>query len=136
MGRHKVCLVKELPSGMSRIERIENRSIGLYNIKGEFYAIRNSCPHQGAELCQGKIQGMMLPSDPGEYLHGREGEIVRCPWHGWEFDIKNGKSVFDPFRCLVKTYAVEVVGEDDEASPGVETFPVEVESGWIVVIVS
>ena len=86
-------------------------------------------------MCVGHIQGIMLPSDPGEYLYGRDGEIVRCPWHGWEFDITNGKSVFDPFKCLVKTYDVEVVDRPEEDSPSVETYQVTEEAGWIVVTV-
>ncbi|TDF95204.1 Rieske (2Fe-2S) protein [Paenibacillus piri] len=135
MGKHMVCPVRELPSGDRKIVTIEGRSIGVFNIKGQFYAMRNRCPHQGAQLCVGRVQGMMLPSDPGEYLYGRDGEIVRCPWHGWEFDITNGKSMFDPFKCLVKTYDVEVVDRLEEDIPIVETYPVIVEAGWIVVTV-
>jgi nitrite reductase (NADH) small subunit len=135
MGRHMICPVRELPQGERKIVKLQGRSIGVFNIKGEYYALRNNCPHQGAELCEGKIQGIMLPSEPGEYRYGRDGEIVRCPWHGWEFDIKTGKSVFDPFKCLVKTYDVEVVDRVEDESPTVETYPVDVESGWIVVTV-
>ncbi|TVY08383.1 Rieske (2Fe-2S) protein [Paenibacillus cremeus] len=135
MGKCMVCPVRELPPGGRKIVSIEGRSIGVFNIRGQFYAIRNRCPHQGAQLCVGHIQGIMLPSDPGEYLYGRDGEIVRCPWHGWEFDITNGKSVFDPFKCLVKTYEVEVVDRPEEDSPSVETYQVTEEAGWIVVTV-
>jgi len=135
MGRHRVCSVQELPQGERIIVKLDGRSIGVFNIKGELYALRNSCPHQGAELCKGKLQGMMMPSQPGEYVYGRDGEILRCPWHGWEFDITNGKSVFDPFKCLVKTYDVEVVEGPEEDSPNVETYLVDVEHGFIVVTV-
>ncbi|MCU6790887.1 Rieske (2Fe-2S) protein [Paenibacillus sp. WQ 127069] len=135
MSRHAVCPVQELQVGERKIVTLEGRSIGVFNIKGQLYALKNSCPHQGAELCVGKIQGIMLPSDPGEYHYGRDGEIVRCPWHGWEFDITNGKSVFDPFKCLVKTYEVEIVDDPVEEIKGVETYAVDVESGWIVVTV-
>ncbi|MBW7456589.1 Rieske 2Fe-2S domain-containing protein, partial [Paenibacillus sepulcri] len=96
---------------------------------------------QGAPLCAGKVTGMTLPSEPGQYLYGREGEILRCPWHGWEFDIQNGKSIFDPHKCLVKTYQVAVEADADadadveEESPSVETYEVKVEEAKVVVYI-
>jgi nitrite reductase/ring-hydroxylating ferredoxin subunit len=100
----------------------------VFNVHGRFYALRNSCPHQAAPLCQGAIKGMAMPGKPGEYAWAREGEILRCPWHGWEFDITTGRSVFNPHKTRVKTYEVTVEA-DDEA---VETFPVTVESGLVI----
>jgi nitrite reductase (NADH) small subunit len=129
MEKYIIGNVVDMPSGHNRIVKIQNKSIGIFNVKGTYYALKNNCPHQGAPLCQGKVTGMTLPSKPGEYIYGREGEIIRCPWHGWEFDLTNGKSVFDPHSCLVKTYKVEV---EEEAAPTVETYPVEVESGKVV----
>jgi len=79
-------------------------------------------------LCLGRITGMTLPSQPGEYLWGRDGEILRCPWHGWEFDLTTGRSIFNPHRVRVKAYDVTVEPED----PSVETFPVSVEQGLLV----
>jgi len=71
----------------------------------------------------------MVPSPPGEYRFQREGEILRCPWHGWEFDLATGRSVFDPERMRVKAYPVEV------GTLQAETYPVEVESNALVVVV-
>lgn len=119
----------DLPVGERKIVKLEGRSIGVFNVNGTYYALRNICPHQGAPLCEGETSGLMFPSKPGEYIYGREGEIVRCPWHGWEFDITNGKSIFNPHKCWVRTYEVTVEGED----PEVETYDVTVESGHIVV---
>ncbi|SFJ37049.1 3-phenylpropionate/trans-cinnamate dioxygenase ferredoxin subunit [Paenibacillus sp. UNC496MF] len=130
MGSHVVGTVAEFPAGTRRTLVVEGRPIGVFNVHGRFYALKNSCPHQGAPLCVGTVTGMTLPSAPGEYAYGRDGEIVRCPWHGWEFDITTGKSIFDPHKCLVKTYEVTI---EAEASPEVETYPVTVESGTIVV---
>ena len=73
-----------------------------------------------------------MPSKPGEYRWGREGEILRCPWHGWEFDITSGRSSFNPHRIRVRTYKVTVEPDDD---PAVETYPVTVEDGVIVLYV-
>lgn len=128
MAKHQVCSVEELPEGERRIVTLEGKSIGLFNVKGEYYALKNACPHQQAPLCEGKIIGIMEPSRPNQYSYVREGEIVRCPWHGWEFDIINGKSIFDPHKCLVKTYDVEIM-----QTPTVETYQVEQEQGWIYV---
>ena len=59
------------------------------NIKGEFFGLLNRCPHQGAALCEGPLIAPQS-SDPGEIEYTRLGEIIRCPWHGWEFDIRTG----------------------------------------------
>ena len=96
MGRHVVARMSEMPPGQRKIVEAEGRSIGVFNVHGRFYALRNSCPHQAAPLCQGAIKGMAMPGKPGEYAWAREGEILRCPWHGWEFDITTGRSVFNP----------------------------------------
>ncbi|MCU6792236.1 Rieske (2Fe-2S) protein [Paenibacillus sp. WQ 127069] len=136
MGRHVVGTVAELPPGSRKLITLENRPVGLFNVNGTFYALRNTCPHQGAPLCVGTVTGMTLPSAPGEYIYGRQGEIVRCPWHGWEFDLTTGKSIYDPHKCLVKTYEVAVEQEEEAESAAeveVETYPVEVESGWVII---
>jgi nitrite reductase (NADH) small subunit len=129
MGRHIIGHVSELPPGERRVVEVDGRSIGVFNVHGQFYALRNRCPHQGAPLCLGAIKGMALPSKPGEYRWGREGEILRCPWHGWEFDITSGRSIFNPHRTRVRTYEVTIEPEEDAA---VEAYPVTVEDGVIV----
>ena len=128
MGRHVVGRISELPPGGRKIVEVEGRSIGVFNVHGQFYALRNRCPHQAAPLCLGAIKGMPLPGKPGEYIWAREGEILRCPWHGWEFDITTGRSIFNPHRTRVKTYEVTVEPEDES----VETYAVSVEDGLIV----
>ena len=51
----------------------------------------------------------MLPSDPYEYRYGRESRVLRCPWHGWEFDLETGEKLFDVTeRARVRTYPVSV----------------------------
>lgn len=132
MGKHVIGKVSELPPGQRKLVELEGRSIGVFNVHGEFYALRSQCPHQGAPLCKGSVKGMLLPSEPGQYLFARDGEILRCPWHGWEFDLKTGQSVYDPFKCRVRTYDVTVEPDDDEW-PKAETYPVTVERGLIVV---
>lgn len=137
MPSHTVCRVSELPPGERKIVEVGRRSIGVFNVHGAFYAIRNQCPHQSAPLCRGIITGTTLPSQPGEYIWAKDGEIVRCPWHGWEFDITTGQSVFNPHKMRVKKYTVTVepVGQalaEAEEDERVETFPVTVEDGWVI----
>lgn len=127
MARYIVGRVRELPPGERKIVDVDGRSIGVFNVHGKYYALRNSCPHQAAPLCMGSVKGMMMPSRPGEYVWAREGEIITCPWHGWEFDITTGRSVFNPHKTRVRTYEVTV--EEDES---VETFPVTIEDGLVV----
>jgi nitrite reductase/ring-hydroxylating ferredoxin subunit len=127
MRRYIVGKVSELPPGERKIVEVQGRSIGVFNVHGTYYALRNSCPHQGAPLCLGAIKGMTMLSKPGEYVWAREGEILRCPWHGWEFDVTSGRSVCNPHRTRVKTYEVTV--EEDES---VQTYPVTLEDGLVV----
>jgi nitrite reductase (NADH) small subunit len=103
-----VAAVDDIPEGTFKIAEVEGRSIGVYNVKGVYYAIHNHCPHQGAELCRGPVCGTTLESPVFEYIYGRDQEIVRCPWHGWEFDLKTGKSLFSE-RVRTRSYRVEVV---------------------------
>ncbi len=132
MGKHVIGRAGELPPGSRRIVEAEGRSIGVFNVAGSFYALRNSCPHQAAPLCMGAIKGMTMPSKPGEYIWARDGEIVRCPWHGWEFDILTGRSIFNPHKTRVKTYEVTVEAGAGELPDEVETFPVTVEDGLVI----
>ena len=84
------------------------RSIGIFNVRGEFFALRNRCPHQGGPLCLGPLEGLIQSTGPGDYSVSRTGEVLRCPWHGWEFDIRTGQSWFDPARVRVRRYEVSV----------------------------
>jgi len=137
MKAYPVCKVSELPPGERRIISIGSKSIGVFNLGGEYYALRNLCPHQFAPLCQGKVTGYCEPGEVGEFRWKRAGEIVRCPWHAWEFDIKTGRSIFNPHKVRTGTYAVSIKeGAETTESPedaGVETFPVSLKEDVIVV---
>ena len=128
--RHVVARVRDIPPGERLIADVAGRSIGVFNVDGRFYALRNSCPHQGGPLCLGRTVGLVTAERPGEITYTREGEILRCPWHGWEFDLATGRSVFDPNRTRVKSYPVEV--EELQA----ETYAVEIERDQVVVILT
>ena len=144
MPKHVVAAAEEIPPGERKIVEIAGRSIGVFNLGGEFFALRNRCPHQGGPLCLGKQSGFIHSSGPGEYEYSRKGEILKCPWHGWEFDIRTGQSWFDPARVRVRQYDITVapaaVLDRDAPAPGLEpgpyiaeTYPVTVEQQYLVI---
>lgn len=108
--KHAVGAVAELPPGARKIVEVEGRSIGVFNVNGRFVAVLNVCPHELAPVCRGRVGGTTLPSPPGEYCWGREGEILACPWHGWEFDLLTGNALADPKKRL-RLYPVSVEGD-------------------------
>ena len=65
MSKHVVALVAEIPAGTRKLVEIEDRSIGIFNIAGEFYALRNRCPHEGGSLCEGTVTGLRQSERPG-----------------------------------------------------------------------
>jgi nitrite reductase/ring-hydroxylating ferredoxin subunit len=102
-----VARADEIAPGERLIVTIKERSVGVFNVNGEYVAVLNICPHELAPVCRGRVGGTTLPSPPGEYRWGREGEIVACPWHGWEFDLLTGAMLADA-RIRLKRYPVEV----------------------------
>jgi 3-phenylpropionate/trans-cinnamate dioxygenase ferredoxin subunit len=91
---------------------IDGRQVCVANIDGRYVAFRDTCPHQGARLSQGTVAGTMMPSPPHQYKYGMHGCIIRCPWHGWEFDMRSGQAIFDPGRRRLASYDVSVVNGD------------------------
>jgi nitrite reductase/ring-hydroxylating ferredoxin subunit len=102
-----VCRSNEIPPGERRIVEDGGISIGVFNIDGQFHALKNVCPHQGAPLCRGTIGATHRPAGIHEFHPDLHGRILRCPWHGWEFDIFTGQALHDS-HCRVASYPVEV----------------------------
>ena len=96
MARHVVAPVDELPPGHENFSPSTSRPIAIFNIDGEFFGLLNRCPHQGAALCEGPLTGLGAVHRARRDQLPRRGEILRCPWHGWEFDIRTGQSYCDP----------------------------------------
>lgn len=109
MRRRFVCAVDELPPGTMKLVDAGKFGVGVYNIDGLLYAIANYCAHEGAPLCSGFVGGTneFAPDIPGQLRHVREGRIVRCPWHQWEYDITTGQTVADP-RKRIRMYQIDV----------------------------
>ena len=133
--RYVVAKVAEVAPGTSKLVIAGGRRIALFNVKGAFYALADKCPHESGPLCQGKIVGLSVSDMPGEYRLERPGEFVKCPWHGWEFEIKTGQSYVDPANTRVRSFDAKVEpGSDLAKGPYVaETFPVTVEEDYVVI---
>jgi 3-phenylpropionate/trans-cinnamate dioxygenase ferredoxin subunit len=108
--RYEVARIGDIPPGARRIIELEGKSIGIFNVHGRYAAVLNVCPHELAPVCLGRLGGTTLPSAPGEWVWGRQGEILACPWHGWEFDLLTGACLTD--RRRLRMY--EVIVEDDQ----------------------
>lgn len=102
----------EIPVGGRTIVQIDRLSIGIYHLESGFHGILNYCPHQGAELCKGTVHGTYRPGAVTEFNPALAGRVLRCPWHGWEFDIVTGKGLYDG-RGRVSTYEVRVSPEGE-----------------------
>lgn len=119
MSEHTVATVDELDDGDRKLVEVQGREIALFRIDGEFCAYTNWCLHQGGPACEGSVSGTATATFDREKLETslewcREGEILNCPWHGWEYDISTG-------GCLSK---------QDAKLPA---HPVRVEDGDVVV---
>src|SRR2546425_11794339 len=86
--------------------------IGIFKIKGVYLAIRNRCPHQGGPVCTGRITGTLAmgPETNWKLKWCKDKEILVCPWHGLEFDIRSGQCIATQSYGLDK-YSVKVIGD-------------------------
>ncbi|HKD63472.1 MAG TPA: Rieske 2Fe-2S domain-containing protein [Candidatus Acidoferrales bacterium] len=85
----------EVPDGTMREFQVEGKVLAISNVGGKVCAISNVCLHRGGPLAEGELAG----------------EVVTCPWHGWQYNVCSGKLVTNP-TVGVETYPVEVRGGD------------------------
>ena len=107
-----VCQADEVTVGGCKIVDVNGRSIGLFNVDGHYHALLNYCPHKGAELCAGPVTGTSMPTDKREFVYGRENALIRCAWHGWEFEIATGQCLLDA-TVRAKSYTVTVDADNN-----------------------
>jgi 3-phenylpropionate/trans-cinnamate dioxygenase ferredoxin subunit len=133
--KHVVAAVGDIPPGGRKLVDVSGRDVAVFNLSGEFFALANKCPHRGGPLCKGNLTGLVLSDGPGDYNYTRLGEIIRCPWHNWEFDIRTGKSWCDPEKVQARRFGVSVEkGAKLIEGPYIaETFRVSVENDYVVV---
>lgn len=97
---------------------VNDVEIGVFNIGEEYYAVLNNCPHQNGPLAEGSIQRSITAEVPenGEWIkeeYDNESKVIRCPLHGWGFDVDTGENIADRENApMVPTYDVVVEGDD------------------------
>jgi nitrite reductase/ring-hydroxylating ferredoxin subunit len=96
MAFTKVATVQEVPAGKARQVVVGGKTLALVNVDGAFYALDDTCPHRGAPLSEGDVEGQ---------------ELV-CPWHGARFDVTTGSHLCPPAPRGVTAYRVQVVGDE------------------------
>ena len=94
MAYVKVAKKADIRPGTGKISVASGKELAIFNVDGEFFAIANGCVHKGGPLGEGEL----------------DREIVTCPWHGWQYDVKTGKCLTTPTKT--ETYKVRVEGED------------------------
>ncbi|MBO0824484.1 MAG: Rieske 2Fe-2S domain-containing protein [Actinobacteria bacterium] len=152
--------VSDFANGDRKIVDVNGKSVGIFRIDDEFYAIRNRCPHQFGPLCLGELAPRAIADEPGEVRMDTGPPLLACPWHGWEYDIATGQSFMGPGHgnMSARTYDVNVLpgselsqaeliqAELNQAEAGqpradgrvpgpyvAETMPVSVEQDYVVV---
>ena len=95
MTEYVVAKEDELSDGERVLVELEGRDIAVFQIDEEYYAYTNWCPHQGGPCCEGGLGGTLEGTYDKENLSveltwTKEGEILSCPWHEWEYDILTG----------------------------------------------
>lgn len=91
----KVATKADVDKGCGKVVEVDGKQIALFNNEGSYFAVDNTCAHQGGPLGEGSLTD----------------KIVTCPWHGWEFDITNGECQIDP-SVKISKYAVKLEGDD------------------------
>jgi 3-phenylpropionate/trans-cinnamate dioxygenase ferredoxin subunit len=109
---HRVGSVDDVRRAGCRIVQVDGRRVGVISVDAGFYAVHDRCPHMGASMCAGSVGGTLVASEPHELVYGMEDRVIRCPWHGWEFDLETGRSLLEPERIGLKTYRVTNDGQD------------------------
>jgi nitrite reductase/ring-hydroxylating ferredoxin subunit len=104
-----VCAADELPAWQMRTVYVNDRVpvVVAHAPEGTYRAVRGLCAHQGGMLGEGALSYLVSATEPGKYELSRRAEILRCPWHSYEFDLATGRCLTDP-RLRVKTYPVRV----------------------------
>lgn len=105
--------VEDFPVGvLTRVEIPGKDIFVLRTSEGPFFAVKNTCPHQGAPICLGRVDGTFLPSEPGEFALGYAERMIRCPYHAYEYDLESGRALFVPaVKDRLVRYDVEVRGQ-------------------------
>jgi nitrite reductase (NADH) small subunit len=90
-----------------RLVRAGRREVGIVRWDDRVYAISNVCTHQRGPLCLGTVSGRLTSALPGNMEIDDDTPVLACPWHGWEFDVRSGRALWDE-HYAVRTYRVVI----------------------------
>lgn len=98
MSEHVVAEEGDIAPGERTLVELDGTEIGVFRMGDQYYAYPNWCPHQGGPVCEGYLTGTQEETFDRETLDSSlewtsEGEILNCPWHGWEFDVRTGEAL-------------------------------------------
>ena len=123
MERFVVARAAEIPPGGRKLVSVRGRDVVVFNVKGEYLRAARPLPAPGRQPVPRQARrAWSNPTSPGATAITAQGEIIRCPWHGWEFDLRTGKSWCDPGRTWVKSYPSSVAAGRPRWSRG-RTWP-------------
>ena len=107
-----VAPLSDFPPGTRMEVRVGSVQIAVFNVDGEFFALFGRCPHQSAPLSRGRLQGTVICNADTcwETQWAHEGEVLVCPGHGMEYNIRSGKA----FGYDLKLRTYEVMVEDEQ----------------------
>jgi len=91
----KCASLTDLVPGSASAVQVGGRELALFNVDGTVYCLDNTCLHRGGPLGEGFL----------------EGDVITCPWHSWQYNVRTGESLFDP-AAKVATHRVLVEGQD------------------------
>jgi nitrite reductase (NADH) small subunit len=117
LERHPVCKIADLPALGSRVlAEVRDIPVGVFRLNDGFYALENRCPHQGGPVCDGELFRRLvaeIDEESGrvrEFYASDEFDVIACPLHGWEMDIRTGQVLADSHR-RARSFPVHI--EDD-----------------------
>ena len=97
MTRVEIGAKADLEPGERTVVETDKGSIGVFNVDGEYYAVRNNCPHRGGPVCEGKVERALVSDWPGVGERVKRAyddkPAITCPWHGWDFYLDSGEHV-------------------------------------------
>ena len=99
MAFTRVAAVADVPDGSAKQVAFNGRLLAVFNAGGKFYVLDDACPHRGGPLSEGEVQGAQ----------------VTCPWHAANFDLATGQHLCPPAQRGVRSYPVQVVGDEIQA---------------------
>lgn len=110
--KQTVCHKDELAPGQMKPAQLGPIQVVVVRaMDGSLHALAAKCLHQGGPLDRGKLyEHTVTTDDVGQYVMDADREILKCPWHGYEYDIRTGQTVFDETRCL-QTFVTREEGD-------------------------